>query len=57
MSTVWSRVVEDLQVYAEEDRKRKSIFNRIIRFLTKNACGGDCNQGRSPCNCEKRYAK
>ena len=52
---VWNRVVQDLEKYSEEDRKRKSIINKIIRYITKNSCNGDCNQGRSPCNCEKRY--
>lgn len=57
MSKEWSRVVEDLQKYAEEERKRKNIFRRILKFFTDSCCGGDCRQGRSPCNCEKRYAK
>ena len=55
---VWNRVVEDLQNYSEEQKKQKKqkrIINRIMRFIIKNSCGGDCNQGRSPCNCEKRY--
>lgn len=52
---VWNRVVEDLQNYSEEQQKQKRIINRIMRFITKNSCGGDCEQGRSPCNCEKRY--
>lgn len=52
---VWNRVVEDLGNYSEDQRKQKRIINRIIRFITKNSCGGDCKQGRSPCNCEKRY--
>jgi hypothetical protein len=55
MNNVWTKVVQDLEVYAEEERKRKSIINRIIKYLTKNSCGGDCRQGRAPCNCEKRY--
>lgn len=52
---VWNKVIEDLQKYSEEERSRKSIINRIIAYMTKNSCNGDCNQGRSPCNCEKRY--
>lgn len=54
MSKEWTRVVEDLQKYAEAERKRKSIITRILNFFTKDCCGGDCRQGRSPCNCEKR---
>lgn len=52
---VWNRVVEDLQCYSEEKRKSKSILNRIFSFLAKNSCTGDCYQGRSPCNCERRH--
>jgi hypothetical protein len=55
MSNAWTRVVQDLEAYAEQERKSKSIINRIIKFFTKNSCGGDCRQGRAPCNCEKRY--
>lgn len=52
---VWNRVVQDLEAYAEQERSNKSIINRIVNYLTKNSCGGDCQQGRAPCNCEKRY--
>lgn len=58
MSTVWNKVVEDLESYAESERRRKRTINRVIEFLRKTlggSCNGDCNQGRSPCNCEKRY--
>jgi hypothetical protein len=57
MNNVWNRVVQDLEVYAEKERRRKSTINRVIAYLKKTltGCGGDCEQGRSPCNCEKRY--
>ena len=55
MSKEWTRVVEDPQKYAEAERKRKSIFGRIKKFFFGGCCGGDCRQGRSACNCEKRY--
>lgn len=58
MNNVWNRVVQDLEDYNNKERKRKSTINRVIQFLRKTLsgnCGGDCNQGRSPCNCEKRY--
>jgi hypothetical protein len=55
MSNVWTRVVQDLETYAEEKRKSKSIIKKIINFFKEGMCNGDCRQGRAPCNCEKRY--
>ena len=52
---VWNRVVEDLEAYGKRERSKKSIVRRILDFLAKGSCRGDCNQGRAPCNCERRY--
>ena len=57
MSKEWTRIVEDLQKYAEAERRNKSVFKRILNFFTSGCCGGDCRQGRSVCNCEKKHAK
>lgn len=55
---VWNQVVQSLEDYNYKERRRKGTINRIIAFLSETlqgSCTGDCNQGRSPCNCEKRY--
>lgn len=51
MSKVWDHVVQELHSYSEYERKQKSFFKRVLNFLTKNTCSGDCRQGRAPCNC------
>lgn len=55
---VWLKVVKDLEDYNTKERKRRSTINRVIGFLRstiKGNCGGDCHQGRYPCNCEKKH--
>jgi hypothetical protein len=52
MSKVWDRVVEDLQSYTTTEKQNKSFWQKIKEFFN-NSCTGECNQGRSPCNCAK----
>lgn len=54
---VWPRVVKDLEEYNAKKRWQRSTINKVIAYLKKTLggnCGGDCKQGRLPCNCEKK---
>jgi hypothetical protein len=53
MSTVWTRVVEDLEKYSQP-KVEKTFLQRMWNIVFKGSCAGECNQGRNACNCEKK---